>query len=222
MNGLNSDREKSLRRVRTLRNTWRISMLLTRRGLRTNHPRYAGVIMHEKPWSEWVCRRSCIKGMQINHSRFGELGLCNFGNNARKRGGKAVARTGCEIGFFAVLHSWGQNLPFHPHLHCVVPGGGISLGGTRWISCRRAFLLVRDRFHSETFTRVSPTPSRFRERHQSVAKRNCQSRSIGGLAAATETWLNIPHLTVTLFTLPIVSIDSSLRNWRALALLANE
>lgn len=71
----------------------------------------------------------------------------------------------------------------------------------------------QDRFHSETFTRVSPTPSRFRERHQSVAKRNCQSRSIGGLAAATKTWLSIPHLTVTLFTLPIASIDSSLRNW---------
>jgi len=51
---------------------------------------------------------------------------------------------GAEIGFFVVLHSWGQNLLFHPHLHCVVPGGGISLDGTRWISCRpRFFLPVR-------------------------------------------------------------------------------
>jgi hypothetical protein len=51
---------------------------------------------------------------------------------------------GAEIGFFAVLHSWGQTLIFHPHLHCVVPGGGISLDGTRWISCRpRFFLPVR-------------------------------------------------------------------------------
>ena len=51
---------------------------------------------------------------------------------------------GAEIGFFAVLHSWGQNLLFHPHLHCVVPGGGISLDGSRWISCRpRFFLPVR-------------------------------------------------------------------------------
>jgi Putative transposase/Transposase zinc-binding domain len=51
---------------------------------------------------------------------------------------------GAEIGFFAVLHSWGQNLLFHPHLHCVVPGGGISLDGNRWISCRpRFFLPVR-------------------------------------------------------------------------------
>jgi hypothetical protein len=48
---------------------------------------------------------------------------------------------GAEIGFFAVLHSWGQNLLFHPHLHCVVPGGGPSLSGDRWISCRPDFLL---------------------------------------------------------------------------------
>ena len=48
---------------------------------------------------------------------------------------------GAEIGFFAVLHSWGQNLSFHPHLHCVVPGGGLSPDGTRWISCRSGFLL---------------------------------------------------------------------------------
>jgi hypothetical protein len=48
---------------------------------------------------------------------------------------------GAESGFFAVLHSWGQNLLFHPHLHCVVPGGGISPDGARWISCRPNFFL---------------------------------------------------------------------------------
>ncbi len=48
---------------------------------------------------------------------------------------------GAEIGFFAILHSWGQNLLFHPHLHCVVPGGGISPDGARWISCRPNFFL---------------------------------------------------------------------------------
>jgi len=48
---------------------------------------------------------------------------------------------GAEIGFFAVLHSWGQNLLFHPHLHCVVPGGGPSPDGQRWISCRPGFFL---------------------------------------------------------------------------------
>ncbi|HLW52517.1 MAG TPA: IS91 family transposase [Candidatus Angelobacter sp.] len=48
---------------------------------------------------------------------------------------------GVEAGFFAVLHSWGQNLHFHPHLHCIVPGGGLAPGGKRWIGARRRFLL---------------------------------------------------------------------------------
>jgi hypothetical protein len=51
---------------------------------------------------------------------------------------------GAEIGFFAVLHTWGQTLAHHPHLHCVVPGGGLSSDGTRWVACRpRFFLPVR-------------------------------------------------------------------------------
>jgi hypothetical protein len=46
-------------------------------------------------------------------------------------------RLGAAIGFLAVLHSWGQNLHFHPHIHCVVPGGGISPDNLRWIPCRK-------------------------------------------------------------------------------------
>ncbi|MGH9449153.1 MAG: IS91 family transposase [Terriglobia bacterium] len=48
---------------------------------------------------------------------------------------------GARIGFLAVLHTWGQNLHHHPHLHCVVPGGGISLDGSRWLSTRKKFFL---------------------------------------------------------------------------------
>jgi hypothetical protein len=48
---------------------------------------------------------------------------------------------GAEIGLLAVLHTWGQNLHHHPHVHCVVPGGGPSLDGTRWVACRPGFLL---------------------------------------------------------------------------------
>jgi Putative transposase/Phage integrase family/Transposase zinc-binding domain len=48
---------------------------------------------------------------------------------------------GAEIGFFAVLHTWGQNLLHHPHVHCVVPGGGLSADGTGWVSCRPGFFL---------------------------------------------------------------------------------
>ena len=48
---------------------------------------------------------------------------------------------GAQIGFFFILHSWRQTLNFHPHLHCVVPGGGISLDGSHWVSCRPGFFL---------------------------------------------------------------------------------
>ena len=48
---------------------------------------------------------------------------------------------GAEIGFFAILHTWGQNLSHHPHLHCVIPGGGLSPGGERWVACRPGFFL---------------------------------------------------------------------------------
>jgi len=48
---------------------------------------------------------------------------------------------GAEIGFLAVLHTWSQTLRHHPHLHCVVPGGGLSVDGERWVSCRLGFFL---------------------------------------------------------------------------------
>jgi len=48
---------------------------------------------------------------------------------------------GAEIGFLAVLHTWGQNLQHHPHVHCVVPGGGISPDASRWVACRPGFFL---------------------------------------------------------------------------------
>jgi hypothetical protein len=48
---------------------------------------------------------------------------------------------GAELGFLAVLHTWGQTLEHHPHIHCVVPGGGLAPDGQRWISCRPRFFL---------------------------------------------------------------------------------
>jgi hypothetical protein len=48
---------------------------------------------------------------------------------------------GAQIGFFSILHTWGQNLLFHPHIHCVVTGGGVSGDGTQWVSCRPGFFL---------------------------------------------------------------------------------
>jgi hypothetical protein len=48
---------------------------------------------------------------------------------------------GANIGFLTVLHTWGQNLHHHPHIHCVVPGGGIALDGSHWVTCRENFFL---------------------------------------------------------------------------------
>ena len=48
---------------------------------------------------------------------------------------------GAEIGGVAVLHSWGQAMQHHPHLHCIVPGGGLSPDRTRWVACPPGFFL---------------------------------------------------------------------------------
>lgn len=58
------------------------------------------------------------------------------------------------LGFIAVLHTWGQTLQYHPHVHCLIPGGGLSLDGQRWISCRQGFFLpvrVLSRFFRTCF-----------------------------------------------------------------------
>jgi len=48
---------------------------------------------------------------------------------------------GAEIGFFSVLHTWNQKLGLHPHVHCVIPAGGLSLDHTHWIKSRSRFFL---------------------------------------------------------------------------------
>lgn len=49
---------------------------------------------------------------------------------------------GAAIGITAVLHTWGQNLDHHPHVHCIVPGGGVSPTGDHWVRCRPNFFLA--------------------------------------------------------------------------------
>src|SRR5208283_5211665 len=48
---------------------------------------------------------------------------------------------GAEIGFFSVLHTWNQKLGLHPHVHCVIPAGGLSLDHTHWVKSREQFFL---------------------------------------------------------------------------------
>ena len=53
----------------------------------------------------------------------------------------AADRRGAKIGLIAVLHTWGQTLTHPPHVHCLVPGGGVALDGQRWVACKPNFLL---------------------------------------------------------------------------------
>jgi hypothetical protein len=87
---------------------------------------------------------------------------------------------GARLGFLAVLHTWGQNLHHHPHLHCVVPGGGIAPDRNRWIACRRQFLFpvkVLSRLFRAKF--VAYLKTAFRE-----GKLGCH----GELQSLGETW----------------------------------
>ena len=55
--------------------------------------------------------------------------------------GKDPKHLGAEIGFIAILHTWSQTLIDHPHIHCVVTGGGISLDGERWVRSKKRFFI---------------------------------------------------------------------------------
>jgi hypothetical protein len=64
------------------------------------------------------------------------------------------AHLGAHIGFLAILHTWGQQLQYHPHIHCVVPGGGLAPDGTSWVPCGPHFFLpvkVLSRFFRRRF-----------------------------------------------------------------------
>ena len=59
----------------------------------------------------------------------------------RKRGNKSKYLKGCELGFFGVLHTWGRDpMVYHPHVHFIIPGGGVSRDGSRWQATPENFL----------------------------------------------------------------------------------
>src|ERR671937_1671154 len=67
---------------------------------------------------------------------------------------------GARIGFISVLHTWGSALVHHPHVHIIVPGGGFSLDGKSWVSCRPDFFLsvrVLSRLFRRRFLKLLPT-----------------------------------------------------------------
>jgi hypothetical protein len=75
---------------------------------------------------------------------------------------------GAEIGCISVLHTWGQNLMDHPHVHCIVPGGGLSFDGTRWVSSRKKF-----------FIPVKVLSRKFRGKFLAFLKEAFQDESLG-------------------------------------------
>jgi hypothetical protein len=93
---------------------------------------------------------------------------------------------GASIGFLAVLHTWGQNLHLHPHLHCIVQGGGISLDGSRWIGVRK----------SSFFPPVRLLSIRFRKSFLRSLRRAFQ-KAISACALNYHTWQ--PLLTFAAF-----------------------
>jgi hypothetical protein len=54
--------------------------------------------------------------------------------------GRDKRRLGADLGFLAVLHTWNQKMLHHPHLHCLVPAGGLSPDRSSWIRCRKTVL----------------------------------------------------------------------------------
>ena len=85
-------------------------------------------------------------------------------------------RLGAEIGGVAVLHTWGQALTHHPHVHCVVPGGGLSPDGTRWIASRPNFFLAVKPLVPAVPPPVPRTPERgLQRRRLALLRRSCIS-----------------------------------------------
>lgn len=93
---------------------------------------------------------------------------------------------GAKIGALAVLHTWGQNLMHHPHVHCVVPGGGLSPDDSRWVACRGA---NRNSMKKRYFLPVRVLSRVFRGKFVALLKKAYQQRKLefhGRLATLTD------------------------------------
>lgn len=98
--------------------------------------------------------------LALSHKRVVYGLLFRAAASALRRIARDPKHLGADIGFLAVLHTWGQTLQHHPHLHCVVPGGGLARDGARWIPCRPQFFLpvrVLSRRFRTTFLRLLRT-----------------------------------------------------------------
>jgi hypothetical protein len=105
---------------------------------------------------------------------------------------------GAEIGFLAILHTWGQNLLLHPHLHCLVPAGGLSPDHTQWVQPKYNFLLPLDVLKPVFRGKFVDGLKRAYRRKSwtSVAQRSpCKSRKLLALLckrSTVRTWSSTP------------------------------
>jgi len=83
----------------------------------------------------------CLRGVALQNKKVVYDLLFRAASEALLEIAADPKHLGAQIGVLAILHTWGQNLLDHPHVHCVIPGGGISPDRSRWISCRPGFLL---------------------------------------------------------------------------------
>jgi Transposase zinc-binding domain/Putative transposase len=107
---------------------------------------------------------------------------------------------GARVGVLSVLHTWGSALTHHPHVHMIVPGGGISLDGTRWVTCRPNFFLSV-RVLSRLFRRL--LLEKLASAHLSREDRDETKATASALGASTtlyrlactddEAWRRIEH-----------------------------
>jgi hypothetical protein len=103
---------------------------------------------------------------------------------------------GADIGFLGVLHTWGQNLEHHPHVHYIVPAGGLALDGSRWIdSSRRFFLpvhalsrLFRGKFVAGFEELFAQSELQFHGSQQQLAARLTLSQFLRELIPARTGW----------------------------------
>jgi hypothetical protein len=103
--------------------------------------------------------------------------LCRASATTLMRLGKDPKRLGAQMGVLSVLHTWGQRLDHHPHVHCVVTGGGLALDRSSWVPCRPGFLfpvrvmghLFRGRFLAELKAAFARDELQFHGRLASLA-----------------------------------------------------
>ena len=88
--------------------------------------------LHGPGWAARLVRR---------HQRIAYAALFEASSAAIKNLATNPRFFGTRCGFFGVLHTWGRTLEYHPHVHYVVPGGGLSDDGTRWLPSRADFFL---------------------------------------------------------------------------------